>query len=66
MQIDQTKFMNAVLEKTTLKLNQVQNQVILLETQLQIAIEQNNLLTEELEKLKKKKEKPTEEFTTPS
>lgn len=66
MQIDQNKFMNAVVERTNQKLSQLQNQVILLETQLHFALESNNLLTEELEKLKKKKEKTNQEFSTPS
>lgn len=66
MQIDQTKFMNAIIEKTTTKLNQVQNQVTLLEIQLQFALEQNDLLAAELEKLKKKKEKTSEDYSIPN
>lgn len=65
MQIDQTKFMNAVVENTNAKLNQLQSQVILLETQLHFAIQTNAQLQDELDKLKKKKEKQ-EEFTNPS
>jgi outer membrane murein-binding lipoprotein Lpp len=65
MQIDQNKFMNAVVENTNAKLNQLQSQVILLETQLHFAIQTNAQLQEELDKLKKKKEKQ-EEFTNPS
>lgn len=59
--------MNAVIERTNNKLNQLQAQVIVLETQLSFAVETNNKLTEEIEKLKKKKEKNTQEdFSTPS
>lgn len=65
MQIDQNKFMNAVVENTNAKLNQLQSQVILLETQLHFAIQTNAQLQEELDKLKKKKEKQ-EEFVNPS
>ena len=68
MNIDQHKFINAVLERTNLKLGQMQNQVIVLETQLQFALEINKSLQDELDKVKKKsaKEKNTEEFTTPN
>ena len=68
MNIDQHKFMNAVLERTNSKLGQMQNQVIVLETQLQFALELNKSLQDELDKAKKKstKEKNTEEFTTPN
>lgn len=54
MQIDQTKFMNAIIERTNQKLNQFHNQIIVLETQLQFAIEANQELTNELEKIKKR------------
>lgn len=64
MQIDQNKFMNSVLERTNAKLGQLQNQVIVLETQLQFALELNKSLQEELDKIKKKtsKEKVTEDY----
>lgn len=58
--------MNSVLERTNAKLGQLQNQVIVLETQLQFALELNNSLQAELDKLKKKKEKTSEEFTSPN
>ena len=60
--------MNSVLERTNAKLGQLQNQVIVLETQLQFALELNKSLQEELDKAKKKttKEKSTEEFTSPN
>lgn len=58
--------MNAVLERTNAKLGQLQNQVIVLETQLQFALELNKSLQEELDKAKKKKEKTSEEFTSPN
>ena len=68
MNIDQHAFMNSVLERTNAKLGQLQNQVIVLETQLQFALELNKSLQEELDKVKKKssKEKNTEEFTSPN
>ena len=60
--------MNSVLERTNAKLGQLQNHVIVLETQLQFALELNKSLQEELDKVKKKssKEKNTEEFTSPN
>ena len=68
MNIDQHNFMNSVLERTNAKLGQLQNQVIVLETQLQFALELNKSLQEELDKAKKKssKEKNTEEFNSPN
>ena len=70
MQIDQTKFMNLLIEKTNNKLNQANNQIIILEAQLQLAIELNKSLQDELDKLKKKKEKTTqsqtEEYSSPN
>lgn len=57
--------MNLLIDKTNQKLSQMQNQVILLETQLQLAIEQYQTLQAEHEKIKKKKDKTSEEFTTP-
>jgi hypothetical protein len=73
LNIDQTKFINLLLEKTNQKLSHLQNQVIILETQLQLATELNksildeqNSLKQEIEKLKKKKDKNVtnaEEFT---
>ena len=66
MNIDQHAFMNSVLERTNSKLGQLQNQVIVLETQLQFALELNKSLQDELDKVKKKKEKTSEEFTTPN
>lgn len=65
MQIDQSKLLGVLYEKTTQKLTQVNNQVILLEAQLQLALEANQQLQAEIEKSKKKKEKPSEEFSTP-
>jgi len=66
LNIDQHAFMNSVLERTNAKLGQLQNQVIVLETQLQFALELNKSLQDELDKVKKKKEKISEEFTTPN
>jgi hypothetical protein len=63
LNIDQNKFMNLLVEKTNQKLSQLQNQVILLETQLQLALEQYQTLQAEHEKIKKKKDKNTEDST---
>lgn len=62
MEIDQIKFMNLVMEKTNKKLNELQAQVIVLEAQLQLAVEINKQLQDKVEKdSKQKKEKS--EFT---
>lgn len=66
MNIDQNQFMNLVIEKTTNKLHQATSQLIILESQLQVAIETNKKLTEEIEKLKTKKEKIKDDFSSPS
>lgn len=57
MEIDQIKFMNLVMEKTSKKLNELQAQVIVLEAQLQLAVEVNQGLTTELSKINKKEKK---------
>lgn len=54
MEIDQIKFMNLVMEKTNTKLNELQAQVIVLEAQLQLAVEINKQLQEAVDKTKKK------------
>jgi hypothetical protein len=59
MQIDNAKFMNLVMEKTNKKLNELQAQVIVLEAQLQLAVDINTKLNEQVDK-QKKKEKPVE------
>lgn len=59
MQLDNAKFMNLVMEKTNKKLNDLQAQVIVLESQLQLAVEINSKLNEQIDK-QKKKEKTTE------
>jgi hypothetical protein len=56
MQLDQAKFMNLVMEKTNKKLNELQAQVIVLESQLQLAVDVNSELKTHLDKLSKKKE----------
>lgn len=68
MQIDQNKFYNIVLEKTNAKLSQLQNQNIVLEAQLQLAVETNKTLQEEIDKLKKKKDKSTiqDDYSSPN
>lgn len=60
MEIDQVKFMNLVMEKTNKKLNELQAQVIVLEAQLQLALEINKQLQEQVERVKKKE--PKSEF----
>jgi len=49
MEIDQQKFLSLVMEKTTQKVNALQSQVIILESQLAIAIEECDSLKKELE-----------------
>jgi len=77
LNLDHNKFVNLLIEKTNQKLSQFQNQIILLETQLQLAVDlnitiqkENDVLKTELEKLKKKKEKSSanlsNDFSTPS
>lgn len=45
------------MEKTTSKLNELQAQVIVLEAQLQLAVEINKQLQESVDKIKKKEAK---------
>lgn len=59
MEIDQNRFATLVIEKTNAKLNQLQNQVIILESQLQLAVESNKQLKGDLEKINKRKTKTT-------
>lgn len=68
--LDHNKFVNLLIEKTNQKLSQLQNQNILLETQLQLAVDLNNAVKKEneelkveIEKLKKKKEKLASDFS---
>lgn len=63
MEIDQIKFMNTVIEKTNRKLNELQAQVIVLESQLLLAAEINQELKSQLDKINKKKDKS--EFSQP-
>lgn len=53
MQIDQHKFMNLVMEKTNKKLNELQAQVIVLEAQLQCAVDINLTLQQQIDSTKK-------------
>lgn len=62
MQVDSVKFMNLVIDKTNKKLNELQAQVIVLESQLQLAGEINKQLQDQLDKTKKKDKS---EFSTP-
>lgn len=59
MEINAEKFMNVVVEKTTQKMNAFQGQIIILEAQLQLAVEKIQLLEAELNKLNAKKEEPS-------
>ena len=54
MEIDNNKFINLVLLKTNTKLNDLQARVIILESQLEIAMETADQLKKELDKWKKK------------
>ena len=56
VEIDQVKFMSVVMEKTNKKLNEVQAQVLVLESQLQLVVELNNQLQGQIDKLSKKKD----------
>lgn len=49
--------MNLVIEKTNKKLNDLQAQVIVLEAQLQCAVEINQTLQQQIDKSKKKETK---------
>lgn len=55
MEVNQGVFYQLVLDKTTNKLNELQARVILLEAQLQIALEANEKLNSDLLKKKEKK-----------
>ena len=57
MEIDQARFMNVVMEKTNKRINEMLSQVIVLESQLQLAVEINNKLQEDLNKFNKKEKK---------
>jgi type II secretory pathway component PulJ len=50
MQLDNVQFMNLVMEKTNNKLNELQARVIVLEAQLQLAVEVNKELKDSLDK----------------
>lgn len=65
MEIDQNKFISLVLEKTNQKLNSLQAQVIVIESQLQLAGDINKQLQDQIEKLKSKPVKDKSEFNTP-
>jgi hypothetical protein len=55
VEIDQAKFMNIIMEKTNKKLNEMQAQVLVLETQLHLVVELNKELQEQLNKINKSK-----------
>lgn len=48
MELDQNKFMNLVMEKTNRKLNELQAQCLVLEAQLQLAVDINKQLQDQL------------------
>ena len=54
MEIDKNKLLGVLVERTNLKINELNAQVLLLESQLQIALEINKTLQEQLDKVKKK------------
>ena len=55
VEIDQAKFMTIIMEKTNKKLNEMQAQVLVLETQLQMVVDLNKELQEQLNKINKSK-----------
>ena len=55
VEIDQAKFMTIIMEKTNKKLNEMQAQVLVLETQLQLVVDLNRELQEQLNKINKSK-----------
>lgn len=57
MEVDQNLYFKLVLDKTTNKLNELQARVILLEAQLQLALEANEKLTDDFSKINKKEKK---------
>jgi prefoldin subunit 5 len=61
MEIDKAKLLNTVIERSNAKLAELQQQVIFLESQLQLVLEANNTLKKQLddtvEKVKKKDNK---------
>lgn len=57
MEVDQSKLFNLVLEKTSQKVTELQQRLILAEAQLQLAVENNEKLQGELTKINKKEKK---------
>jgi len=57
MEIDKIKLLSAVVDRSFLKINDLQSQVIMLESQLQLALEINKQLQEQIDKTKKKESK---------
>jgi len=61
MEIDKAKLLNTVIERSNAKLAELQQQVIFLESQLQLVLEANSALKKQLddtiEKVKKKESK---------
>ena len=55
VEIDQAKFMTIIMEKTNKKLNELQAQVLVVETQLQLVVDLNKDLQEQLNKINKSK-----------
>jgi DNA anti-recombination protein RmuC len=61
MEIDKAKLLNTIIDRSNAKLGELQQQVILLESQLQLVLEANTTLKKQLddtvEKAKKKDNK---------
>lgn len=62
MEIDQSKFLNSVVEIANRKINELQSQLIVTEAKLQCVVDINKQLTTQLEKTKKSSKS---EFQTP-
>ena len=64
MQVDQNKLLNIIMEKTNRKLNELQAKAIVLESQLQLAIEVAESLRKDLEKVNKTNVKSSDKTAT--
>lgn len=64
MQVDQNKLLNIIMEKTNQKLNELQAKAIVLESQLQLAIEVAESLRKDLEKVNKTNVKSSDKTAT--
>lgn len=57
MELDQAKLFNLVLEKTSQKVTELQQRLILAESQLQLVVELNEKLQSDLAKINRKEKK---------